>query len=142
MFRPSNALLVAAICLTVACSPTTTTEAEAPGDGAVSVSPLGADVDFERYPNAELVCSQHVSGNTMHITWQLYATSDALDEVTRFYRRNHDGSVIDLSLGYFMLRAPNGHDLSLHAKGDKHPTCDVEPDASHVTVIIDSRATR
>jgi hypothetical protein len=36
---------------------------------------------------ARRLCAEHVNSPTMHITWQSYATADALDEVVAHYQK-------------------------------------------------------
>lgn len=92
---------------------------------------------FASYPGAHEVCWQHVTGDTMHIVWQMYATPDPIDRVRAFYVRVHAPL-----LAGDALRA--GDDvLSFHAKDTPgYPICEGEPAPSDQTVFIVSHAVR
>ena len=107
------------------------------GDGAVPVAETKW-LDFAAYPGARKLCSQHVSGNTMHITWTGYATKDHHRKVIDFYVKRHGGKPEGETL---MLSGSKGARLSVHpAQAGGYPTCEVKPAKDDKTVIIVSQA--
>jgi hypothetical protein len=96
---------------------------------------------FAPFPGARRLCSQHVTGNGMHILWTAYATEKPTAEVIGFYEKNHGAAAIERDHG-FTLRGPNEHLLSVHAKDESYPRCEVAPAAGDATVIIVSQAVR
>ena len=47
--------------------------------------------EFEPYPGAREVGSQHITGNMMHIIWQMYAVAASPLEVVGFYQLTLSG---------------------------------------------------
>jgi hypothetical protein len=95
-------------------------------------------LDFAAYPGARKLCSQHVSGNSMHINWTAYASKDHHKKVIDFYVKRHGGKPEGETLS---LSAPNGKRLSVHpAQAGGYPTCEVKPAKDDQTVIIVAQA--
>jgi hypothetical protein len=108
------------------------------GDGAVPVAEEKW-IDFAAYPGARKLCSQHVSGNTMHINWTAYASTDPHRKVIDFYVKRHGGKPEGETL---TLSGSKGVRLSVHAAAAAgYPTCEVKPAKSDKTVIIVAHAT-
>ena len=113
------------------------------GGGPAAVpapTPVAEDkwLDFAAYPGARKLCWQHVSGNSMHINWTAYATTDATQKVIAFYVKRHGGKPDGDTL---KLEAPKGMRLSVHpADKGGYPTCEVKPAKSDKTVIIVAQA--
>jgi hypothetical protein len=97
---------------------------------------------FPAYPGARLLCGQHVAGNTMHIQWTAYATRSAKAAVIAFYEQHRGALSVERPDGGLMLRGPGDRVLSVHAKDESYPRCDVPPAAEDATVIIVSQAIR
>ena len=97
---------------------------------------------FKPYPGARRLCNQHVSGNTMHINWTLYASEDEPDKVRRFYEKNTSGASVEKEAGKLVrLRGPKKEVLSIHGVKDRYPSCGVAPSARDRTAIVVSQAT-
>lgn len=127
---------IASLCVLAACART----ADAPRADATSTStPLtGPWLGFAAYPDAHEVCNQHVAGSTMHISWQMYATTDPVDRVRDFYERTHP----DFLKGD-ELRRGDDDIVAFHPKTPpSYPTCDRQPAAADQTVFIVSHASR
>jgi hypothetical protein len=116
-------------------------------EGAASVAPGGQPapaaedrwLDFAAYPGARKLCSQHVSGNSMHINWTAYASTDHHRQVIDFYVKRHGGKPEGETL---TLSGSKGVRLSVHpAPAGGYPTCEVKPAKGDKTVIIVSQAT-
>jgi hypothetical protein len=114
------------------------------GDAPLPVAPaapVAEDrwLEFAAYPGARKLCSQHVSGNTMHISWTAYATTDHHRKVIDFYVKRHGGKPEGDTL---TLSGSKGVKLSVHpADKGGYPTCEVKPAKSDKTVILVSQAT-
>jgi hypothetical protein len=94
--------------------------------------------DFAAYPGARRLCSQHVTGDSMHISWTAYVTTDRHPKVIAFYVKRHGGTRDGEAL---RLEGQGGTRLSVHpATATGYPTCDVKPAKSDNTVIIVSQA--
>lgn len=102
-----------------------------------------AEPKFSAYPKARKLCNEHVSGNTMHILWRSYATSDAPAKVVAHYE------------GLLAAKAKTGtrgerkfedgdHHMSIYpaSKNDEFPACKTKPKAGETTVILMSQAIR
>jgi hypothetical protein len=115
------------------------------GGGACAVSaltPVAADawLEFAAYPGARRLCSQHVTGDTMHIEWTAYASTDPHPKVIAFYVKRHGGKPEGDTLR-LEGKPGKGTRLSVHpADKGSYPTCDVKPAKSDKTVIIVSQA--
>ena len=97
---------------------------------------------FRPYPGARRLCNQHVSGNTMHITWVLYATEDPPERVRAFYEKNTSGAAVEKEGGKLVnLRGPKKELLSIHGVQERYPSCGVAPSGRDRTVIVVSTAT-
>ncbi len=99
-------------------------------------------LSFRAYPGARKLCTQHVTGTTMHINWALYATEDEPERVRRFYEKHAGGASIDREGGKLVrLRGPRKEILSVHGVKDRYPSCGVAPSARDRTAIVVSQAT-
>lgn len=110
-------------------------------DGAV-VTDASWGGGFAAFPGARRLCSQHVTGNPMHIEWTAYATDRPLAEVVAFYEKNRGGHALERDGAGLRLRAPSDWVLSVHPKDGTYPRCEVAPAAGDATVIIVSHAVR
>jgi hypothetical protein len=97
---------------------------------------------FARYPDVRELCNQHITGNTMHIVWQSYASKDPPAKVMAFYKEKHPEIVESQSDTEMKLRGPSDKLLSVYAVPGKFPTCDVAPAADEKTIIVVSQAMR
>jgi hypothetical protein len=101
---------------------------------------------FAAYPDARKLCDEHVAGNSMHISWQSYATADDIEKVAKFYERDQNGVFkADPDSGGRMLRAADGSSvvtLITVAKAENIPSCDTKPKKGEKTVILVSKAVR
>ena len=108
--------------------------------GAAPAAPAAEEkwLDFAAYPGARKLCSQHVTGNTMHISWTGYATTDPHRKVIDFYVKRHGGKPEGDTL---RISGSKGARLSVHpAQATGYPTCEVKPAKRDKTVIIVSQA--
>ena len=39
------------------------------------------------YPGSQVLCDEHVTGNTMHVLWKSFSTRDALPAVVAFFEQ-------------------------------------------------------
>jgi hypothetical protein len=97
---------------------------------------------FSAYPGARVLCSQHVTGNIMHILWTAYVTVDATKDVIAFYVQAEGKERVELEENSVTVRRGD-QVLSVHAASAKdYPRCGVEPRREERTVIIVSQAIR
>lgn len=97
---------------------------------------------FPAYPGARRLCHQHVSGNTAHINWTLYATSDGPERVRTFYEKNPGGAEVEMENGKVVrLRGPGKELLSIHGVEESYPSCGTAPTARDRTAIVVSTST-
>ena len=97
---------------------------------------------FPAYPGARRLCSQHVSGNTAHINWTLYATTDDPERVRTFYEKNPGGAEVEKVDGRVVgLRGPGKERLSIHGVEESYPSCGTAPTAKDRTAIVVSTST-
>ena len=95
---------------------------------------------FSAYPGARELCSQHVTGNTMHILWRAYAAVDATKDVIAFYVQAEPKENIELSENSLTVRRGDKV-LSVHAaSATDYPRCGVDPRPGERTVLIVSHA--
>ena len=79
------------------------TSHEVPSDAANSGPEAGRNEEatwldvFAAYPGARKLCSQHITGTTMHILWSAYVTSDMPEKVISYYRRTEVSLAHDMS---------------------------------------------
>src|SRR5262249_43502296 len=102
---------------------------------------------FASYPHARLLCNEHVTGNSMHILWQSYATEDDVEKVAKFYERDQKANLtVDARTGARTMHAPDKDDdvISIIKAADskKLPSCAERPTPTEQTVILVSRAVR
>lgn len=97
---------------------------------------------FSVYPGARELCSQHVTGNVMHILWRAYATVDATKDVIAFYVQAEGKEHVELEENSVTVHRGDKV-LSVHAASAKdYPRCGAEPRREEKTVIIVSQAIR
>src|SRR6266581_393698 len=82
---------------------------------------------FTAYPGARELCSEHVAGTGMHITWTSYATKDGVAKVVTFYEKDQKRRAEKEEHGGFSLHAgANDADVITifpAASADKFPHC-------------------
>lgn len=97
---------------------------------------------FAAYPGARELCSQHVSGNVMHILWHAYATRDVPEKVIAFYARAEGEEHAERDEHSVTFRHGDKV-LSIHSTAAKgYPDCGKAPGPEEKTVIIVSQAVR
>jgi hypothetical protein len=98
---------------------------------------------FPEYPQARLLCSEHVSGNSMHITWRTHASTDDVAKVVAFYEKASKTKAGTGDKKERTFRDGDRH-LSIYAAtdNDKFPKCATKPKAGEKTVILYSSAAR
>ncbi len=120
-----------------ATATSTSTAAATSTSTATSIPDAGAWLSFAAYPGAHEVCYQHITGNSMHIMWKMYATRDPVDRAREFYTRAHPDKLTGNTIN------AGDDNLAFHAKSATgYPHCDREPDPDDQTVFIVSHATR
>jgi len=100
--------------------------------------------DFEPYRGARKLCAEHVTGNSMHITWSTHATSDDLNKVVAFYEQTLGRKAGTGARGERTFEAKPDRSLSIYpaARHADFPHCETKPKAAEKTVILVSRAIR
>ena len=108
--------------------------------GAVAIAGDGYTV----YPNTRNLCSEHVSGNSMHITWATYATRDTLAKVVAHYENQFGRSVKGDKGEHSWGGGGSNHSLSVYpaTQNDAFPSCATKPARGETTVIRISTAAR
>ncbi|MGA2326479.1 MAG: hypothetical protein ABSH05_09350 [Bryobacteraceae bacterium] len=97
---------------------------------------------FAAYPGARELCSQHVSGNLMHILWHAYVTRDIPEKVIAFYVQAEGQEHLEREENSVRLRHGDKV-LSIHSASAKdYPDCGKAPGPEEKTVIIVSQAIR
>jgi hypothetical protein len=100
---------------------------------------------FAEYSGAHRLCQQHVVGNSMHIEWSSYATTDEPAKVLAFYEKAlgaksaagvHGSRTFDLAGSNGTIK------LAMYpaAVADAFPSCSVAPKSDDRTVILVSQA--
>jgi hypothetical protein len=106
----------------------------------------GQWASFAPYPGAHKLCDQHVTGSGLEISWQSYATEDAVERVVAFYEKDQKAKATTGDAGEKTLHAPARDDdvISIIAaeRADKLPHCETAPPAKARTVIVVSSGTR
>jgi hypothetical protein len=98
---------------------------------------------YPPYPGATHVCSQHVSGNTMHINWSLYASKHNPEKVIAFYKnKTGDGDMDQQTAPEFTWRESGERMLHVLPVTARYPDCGVKPPEGTRTVFVVSQATR
>ena len=97
-----------------------------------------------RYPGARRLCSEHVSGAAMHISWESYATADSPDSVVAHYQRTTGRTATARTDGSRHFEWDTAHTMSIYpaARNDEFPHCDVKPTARERAIILSSTAAR
>jgi hypothetical protein len=97
---------------------------------------------FAVYPGARELCSQHVTGNVMHILWHAYATRDLPEKVIAFYMQAEGKERAGQSENSVTFRHGDKV-LSIHrASAKDYPECGKPPRPEEKTVLIVSQAIR
>ncbi|MBM3745856.1 MAG: hypothetical protein FJW34_08665 [Acidobacteria bacterium] len=97
---------------------------------------------FAVYPGARELCSQHVTGNAMHILWHAYATRDLPEKVIAFYVQAEGKEHAEQSENSVTFRHGDKV-LSIHrASAKDYPECGKPPRPEEKTVLIVSQAIR
>ena len=97
---------------------------------------------FPAYPGAREICSQHVTGNLMHIIWAAYATRDEPEKVGAFYLKSEGEERAERNNAWLTFRHGDKL-LSIHrASARDYPDCGKSPDREDKTVLIVSQAIR
>ena len=97
---------------------------------------------FATYPGARELCSQHVTGNVMHILWNAYATRDTPEEVNAFYLQKEGKEHAEQGKNSLTFRHGDKV-LSIHrASAKDYPNCGTPPSPEEKTVMIASQAIR
>ncbi len=97
---------------------------------------------FAAYPGAREHCSQHVTGNVMHILWHAYVTGDTPDKVIAFYVQAEGEEHVEQGENSLTVRHGDKV-LSIHSTPAKdYPTCGKAPRPEDKTIIIVSQAIR
>ena len=99
---------------------------------------------FASYKNARLLCSEHVIGNTMHITWSSYATKDTVDTVVADYVKTTGRKATSEKDGSKLLVWDDTHHLAVYATADndKFPHCNQKPKSGERAVILMSNVSK
>jgi hypothetical protein len=95
------------------------------------------------YPDARQLCSEHVTGNGMHIIWQSWAVHDPVEKVTAFYTKALAAAGEEETGGARSWHAPQDADVvvTVAAGNNEHvPSCAEKPKANEPTMIVVSRA--
>lgn len=97
---------------------------------------------IDRLPSgARPLCSEHVTGTTMHITWDSFAVRETVAETRAYYERMGLRFTADDDGG--VTHAPNAEDrLMIYPANGAYPRCAERPRSEERTVIVRSRATR
>ena len=99
---------------------------------------------FEPYKGARNLCSEHVTGNTMHIRWTSWATRDDVATVVAHYEKAIGKKAETGDKGERTFS--DGKDLRIAiypaTKNDGFPSCSKKPEAGEKTVVLISRAIR
>ena len=112
------------------------------GAVAANAEPGG---DFKPYRGARNLCSEHISGTKMHISWTSWATTDTRPPSSR---STNNPPVTRLEPGTRGSRhstvADMDHHLSIFpaSSNDDFPHCDRKPKPTESTVILMSQAIR
>lgn len=110
----------------------------------VATVEAGPDTALTPFPKARLLCSQHVTGNTMHITWTSHASEHNVDLIVRHYEKATKRVATRGAKGEMTLAWDRDTVLSVYpaTKNDDFPHCETKPKAGEKSVILISRAAR
>lgn len=108
--------------------------------GTALADPTG----FEPYKGARNLCSEHVVGNTMHITWSSWATKDDLASVVASYEKAIGKNAGTGDKGERTFSGDKDFRLAIYpaAKLDDFPHCNEKPKAGEKTIVLISQAIR
>jgi hypothetical protein len=101
-------------------------------------------VDLPTYSGARSLCSEHVTGNTMHISWTSVATKDDLAKVVAFYEKSLGKKAGTGDKGERTFEVDKDRNVAIYpvAKNDDFPHCATKPSKTEKTVILSSHAIR
>jgi hypothetical protein len=106
--------------------------------------PKDPKAGFASYKGARMLCNEHISGNTMHITWSSWATKDDIATVVAHYEKVIGAKATRGSEGEYKFS--DGKDLRLSVypadKNDSFPKCATKPDKTEKTIVLISNAAR
>src|SRR5215470_18111184 len=95
---------------------------------------------FATYKGARRLCQEHVTGSSMEIAWQSYATADAVPQVVAFYEKDQGRKAEGGTAGEFTLHAASRPDdiIAIYPaeKIDAYPGCNEKPNKGERTVIV------
>jgi hypothetical protein len=99
---------------------------------------------FSSYKDARLLCSEHVAGSGMHVTWSSYATKDSVSTVVAFYEKSSGRVATSGGNGERQLEWDKDHKLDIYpaSRNDRFPHCDTRPEKGERTVILMSNVVR
>jgi hypothetical protein len=99
---------------------------------------------FASYPRSRLMCSQHVTGNTMHITWSSHASKDSVDTIVKHYEKTTSRIAKAGSKGERVLEWDADHHLAVYPakRVDEFPHCDTRPKSGEQSVLLFSNTAR
>jgi hypothetical protein len=102
-----------------------------------------AETTFAEYPQARLLCNEHITGKSMHITWKTHATTDDIAKVVAFYEKVTKSKAGTGDQKERTFKDGDRH-LSIYpaTDNDKFPKCQTTPKAGEKTVILYSSAAR
>jgi hypothetical protein len=112
------------------------------GLGLVAAAPSAG---FAAYKDARQLCSEHVAGSGMHITWSSYASKDPVDTIVRHYEKTTGRKATPAgSRGERSLAWDKDHMLEIYpaSRNDAFPHCDKKPASGELSVILMSSAAR
>lgn len=99
---------------------------------------------FASYRDARLLCSEHVSGAGMHVTWSSYASKDDVSTIAAHYEKTTGRTATVGARGARHLEWDADHKLDIYpaARNDDFPHCDQKPARGERAVILMSSAAR
>jgi len=114
-------------------------------DATVAPRPTGGEKwldTFAAYPGARELCSQHVTGNVMHILWHAYVSRDIPEKVIAFYVQAEGKEHVEQGQNSLSVRHGDKV-LSIHSTAAKdYPDCGKSPRPEEKTIMIVSQAIR
>jgi hypothetical protein len=119
---------------------------------ALSLSAAGSDgarsrwFSFAEYPQARLLCHEHVLGHgprRMEIEWQSFAVAESSEKVAAFFEQDQKARAEkDEHSGYTLTAPADPRDkMSIFpsSQAAHHPSCAIKARSSERTVIMVSR---
>jgi hypothetical protein len=105
---------------------------------------LAAPPGFEPYKGARSLCSHHVAGDKMHISWSSWATKDDLAVVVASYEKAIGKQAGTGDKGERTFSDDKDFRLAIYAATavDDFPRCTEKPKPGEQTIVLISQATR